>query len=856
MAWTVIRKAAPDDTPYHGLVAAAAVRNGLDPELVLRQVKQESGFDPNAVNKRSGAAGLIQVMKATAGDPGYGVKPISDEQRFDPKANVEFGTSYLAALKRKYGSDKAALIAYNWGPGNYEKWSGNDADLPAETRDYVARILEGGGATPGSGTTQPQTVNGWTVVRKAATAGAPAVRGGGEVPAFAATAPDPFAAPTGPAMPTQEELDALLPLYGDALPLDVQLFMVGKGRGLDSDAATAYAEEILRAQETQRQAKLNALPPGERQDLMAKGRLATLMQGLTLNLGDDLVGLVDEEAAQEIRDVAETYSDENPVSALALTVLGALPLGAAARQAAPGLFRMEAATGVAPVARNVAKLAGEGAAYGGAAAAGAGEDPVTGAVVGGAAGPLAVGAARGIDAAARRILSSRSGHAIRLLAKRLGESPTALASRWEAFRAATGRAPSLVEVGSPTLAQEMRSVGQGQKAAEDILDMADRRASRLRPGQLSAGIRRGGPVANIGDEVAARKRAFDLQMQGGVDANGQQVRGIQNDPVELSLDEFEMLTEGDFARVAMSNPQIRRKVIAAREEMADYEKARAAAAKKKLPPPDPPEVVGGFTVRDMEGLRQGFRSAQEGHLNNGMGDVAVQYGRMADTVTGITAEQVPEYALALDEFGLRSRHIAGLRHGEAGKTIRDAEGQARVDLSTAEGAEGIRRGVRGRLSDAAISSERGAVRTAREMSEDADLAGVMRSTLGPDEAQRLQTLGRMESRAAANLDLAARGVAPTERQSMLDIAARGAEALGTGFTQATQAFKLRTAVRWLRNVGMGKDTARRVVLLTASPQRAAAALRALREQGLSDAQIREFYARLAAPAGAAAGSME
>ena len=112
------------------------------PDLVNRVIQQESGGNPNAVNASSGASGLMQVMPATAASPGFGVAPLPWDQRFDAEANRRFGTDYLNAMLNRYDGDQArALVAYNWGPGNADKWSGDMAALPDETRNYVASIM-------------------------------------------------------------------------------------------------------------------------------------------------------------------------------------------------------------------------------------------------------------------------------------------------------------------------------------------------------------------------------------------------------------------------------------------------------------------------------------------------------------------------------------------------------------------------------------------------------------------------------------------------------------------------------------------------------------------------------------------
>lgn len=126
------------------LIRILAEAEGLPVHIVLRQCKQESQFDINAENKRSGAFGLFQLMKRTA--IGLGV----DRRKWHE--NVFGGIKYLSQMYRKYNSDMAlALAAYNWGPGNLDnhlaecRANGKNwrAALPVkETRDYLRIILQ------------------------------------------------------------------------------------------------------------------------------------------------------------------------------------------------------------------------------------------------------------------------------------------------------------------------------------------------------------------------------------------------------------------------------------------------------------------------------------------------------------------------------------------------------------------------------------------------------------------------------------------------------------------------------------------------------------------------------------------
>lgn len=116
-------------------------------DLVERVIQQESAGNPHAVSPK-GAMGLMQVMPATARDPGFGVKPMDPAKAFDPEENRRFGTEYLTAMQNRYGGDtEAALVAYNAGPGRadqFVKTGRNKASLPKETQDYIAKIMGGG----------------------------------------------------------------------------------------------------------------------------------------------------------------------------------------------------------------------------------------------------------------------------------------------------------------------------------------------------------------------------------------------------------------------------------------------------------------------------------------------------------------------------------------------------------------------------------------------------------------------------------------------------------------------------------------------------------------------------------------
>ena len=116
-----------------GYIKNACDKYGVEEKLVHALVRQESGFNPNAVSK-VGAKGLMQLMPATA-------RSLGVIDSLDPEQNIEGGVKYLKQMLDKYnGNTILALAAYNAGPGAVDKYSG----VPPykETQNYVKAILK------------------------------------------------------------------------------------------------------------------------------------------------------------------------------------------------------------------------------------------------------------------------------------------------------------------------------------------------------------------------------------------------------------------------------------------------------------------------------------------------------------------------------------------------------------------------------------------------------------------------------------------------------------------------------------------------------------------------------------------
>lgn len=125
--------------------------HGLPDGLLSAVAYQESHIDPSAVNKKSGARGMMQLMPGVF--PGAGQDPIKDMQT---------AATELERLFKVFGTWEAALAAYNDGQGNIQsllltgKRKNGEAGLPAETANYIANVI---GPTPVAAASNPNHTN-------------------------------------------------------------------------------------------------------------------------------------------------------------------------------------------------------------------------------------------------------------------------------------------------------------------------------------------------------------------------------------------------------------------------------------------------------------------------------------------------------------------------------------------------------------------------------------------------------------------------------------------------------------------------------------------------------------------------
>jgi soluble lytic murein transglycosylase len=131
------------------IVASAAGRLELAPELLLAVAEVESGFDDRARSEK-GALGLLQVMPGTGRE--LAARLGLEGDLLDRRENALLGGAYLKLLLERYRRDlHLALAAYHAGPGRVDEWVQRGRGLPGpevvetfgfqETRKYVDEVL-------------------------------------------------------------------------------------------------------------------------------------------------------------------------------------------------------------------------------------------------------------------------------------------------------------------------------------------------------------------------------------------------------------------------------------------------------------------------------------------------------------------------------------------------------------------------------------------------------------------------------------------------------------------------------------------------------------------------------------------
>lgn len=124
---------------YWEIIVQESRARSLDPYQVAGLIRQETIFDPRA-RSSARAYGLMQVLVPTAvlTAKKYGVdRAITAESLFEPRLNIQLGTSYLRDQIDKFGRIEYVAAAYNAGPIRAVQWR---TSLPQEIDEWTEAI--------------------------------------------------------------------------------------------------------------------------------------------------------------------------------------------------------------------------------------------------------------------------------------------------------------------------------------------------------------------------------------------------------------------------------------------------------------------------------------------------------------------------------------------------------------------------------------------------------------------------------------------------------------------------------------------------------------------------------------------
>ncbi|MDR3724043.1 MAG: transglycosylase SLT domain-containing protein [Terracidiphilus sp.] len=133
---------------YKAMIQRVMAEEGVPQDLIYLAVA-ESGFNPRALNAKSGAGGMWQFMP----HGNYGlVRNQYVDERFDPEKSTRASARYMKFIYEQLGDWYLTMAGYDWGAGNVQRavqktgyadfWElYKRHNLPAETANYVPEIL-------------------------------------------------------------------------------------------------------------------------------------------------------------------------------------------------------------------------------------------------------------------------------------------------------------------------------------------------------------------------------------------------------------------------------------------------------------------------------------------------------------------------------------------------------------------------------------------------------------------------------------------------------------------------------------------------------------------------------------------
>lgn len=544
-----------------------------------------------------------------------------------------------------------------------------------------------------------------------------------------------------------------------------------------------------------------------------------------------------DEALERVKANVSKMNGESPVSAAigsgAGMLLGAGKIAKAAEMI-PGVSGV--AQALAPVAGQTIKNVGKAALAAGAASgayttaddlARTGSVDPTNTVLNSAVGAVVGPAVSKIGTAMIRGVASSGTKAMALLADKLGETPQVLQKVYDNFSAATGRVPTMAELVGMKSQGELKAIAGNNPIVQDAVNNAADTAASQRPMALSQVIEdAGGGAQDVSQLTKARKANMDASMA-----------PIRNDPVDIN----------DTNVGLLSDPRVRAAV--ASTKIPELKDALNTAIKET----SANGSSDALTVRNMDSIRKAVRNQQTNMLNpqhvDHSPEGAMSMGNLADNLADVVTngDKQHPYAQALEQFGRDSDYIKGFEHGNAGKTIGEANKQSLIDtLATPEGRAGHQAGIVSRTSDAAASSESGAVRTANDLAQGGGDTAVLRGAVGANGFDQMQRAGAAEAKGAASLQNIS-GNIPADQSGVS--ASQAAQAIGSAASHSPTGLIYHASKLIPSFKAQAPAVQKQIARYLADPSMTQQGINLLRKAGARDQEIRKLATALSVNAG-------
>lgn len=526
------------------------------------------------------------------------------------------------------------------------------------------------------------------------------------------------------------------------------------------------------------------------------------------------------------RGLEEEFPVTSGLSELTGILVGAGGAGIAGRQVAkqlPGQLGSRATSAISLQAgqggRNVLRASAAGATAGGVAEGVMEGTPGTGAALGAAGGPLGLGVVKVAKVGAgaiKNLLASPDARGIIALAKQLGEKPQEMARRFLEFKQVQGTNPAIADIANPQAVAELRETILLSPDAVRLAQEGAETATRRRASDVAEGVT-GGRVTTTqtGQKVRRDARAVE------------QFAEAEDDAIVFTSKEADDLF-GDGVLMEGVFRNTRRRLQAALDEAGEGNDV----------------TLSGLDVNDM---RMDLRSAAQGKSSSDR-----VFGEIADEVELIARPQSPALAKAIDEFSSRSLRGEGVVAGRKVSSQDASEFEAAFrEGGSNEVQAGTRVGARSELADRAAKSAGSATGLARELTQDSALVRKLRAVMPAKEVDRLQELGRQQSRSAANIDTLSPAARAEQGKAMRELTNDVVGAMVVAGGNTGGAFKASILGKFLQRVmkGQSKQSINNLARDAFDPNKTQAVINALRKGGLSETQIAEAY-------GAALGARE